>query len=213
MDQRCPTDPGGVTLASGEEVDVGIVVATAHPKVTFGILVESSVLPEPFLADIRRWQSRSGTVKISLALDRLPVFASHPGFEPQMHGGTIVVAESLDDIENAFQEAVSGRPSAKPFADICIPSVFDDSLAPAGHHVMSLFTQWVPCGYADAPNEAELAALCGPGDRPDGGGRPRVYRLGPAALFPASARKRFSSPAAGGSAPGRVQVSAAAASA
>ena len=159
---RIRVSPGGqvagVTLASGEEVDAGTVVATAHPQVTFGILVDPSALPEPFLADIRRWQSRSGTVKINLALDRLPVFASHPGFDPQVHGGTIVLAESLDDIENAFQEAVSGRPSAKPFADICIPSVFDDSLAPAGHHVMSLFTQWVPCGYASAPDEAELAA-------------------------------------------------------
>ena len=43
-----------------------------------------------------------------------------------------------------------GQPSALPFADICIPSVFDDSLAPPGQHVMSLFTQWVPHGYADA---------------------------------------------------------------
>jgi phytoene dehydrogenase-like protein len=147
----------GVILASGEEVDAGVVVATVHPQIAFGRLVEPSALPEPFLADIRGWPTRSGTVKINLALDRLPVFASHPGFDPQMHGGTIVLAESLDDIEGAFQEAVSGRPSAKPFADICIPSVFDDSLAPAGHHVMSLFTQWVPCGYACSPHEAELA--------------------------------------------------------
>ena len=36
--------------------------------------------------------------------------------------------------------------------------MFDDSLAPPGHHVMSLFTQWVPCGYAAAPHQAELAA-------------------------------------------------------
>jgi phytoene dehydrogenase-like protein len=36
--------------------------------------------------------------------------------------------------------------------------VFDDSLAPAGKHVMSMFTQWVPCGYADAPRDAELEA-------------------------------------------------------
>src|SRR4029077_16042609 len=50
------------------------------------------------------------------------------------------------------------RPSSLPFADICIPSVFDDSLAPAGHHVMSMFTQWVPHTYADAPDEAALAA-------------------------------------------------------
>ena len=69
-----------------------------------------------------------------------------------------MLAESLDDIENAFQQAVSGRPADLPFADICIPSVFDDSLAPAGKHVMSLFTQWVPHEYADAPYAAELAA-------------------------------------------------------
>ena len=92
----------GVTLASGEEVDAGVVVATVHPQIAFGRLVEPGALPEPFLADIRGWQTRSGTVKINLALDRLPVFASHPGFDPQVHGGTIVLAESLDDIESAF---------------------------------------------------------------------------------------------------------------
>ena len=118
----------------------------------------SRTLPPDFLGDIRAWQSRSGTVKINLALDRLPTFTSHPAYDPQVHGGTIVLAESLDDIENAFQEAVSGRPSSLPFADICIPSVFDDSLAPEGHHIMSMFTQWVPYGYADNPDAAALAA-------------------------------------------------------
>jgi len=97
-------------------------------------------------------------VKINLALDRLPAFASHPDVDPQVHGGTIVLAESLDDIENAFRDAVTGRPSTLPFADICIPSVFDDSLAPAGHQVMSLFTQWVPANYADEPNDEQVAA-------------------------------------------------------
>jgi phytoene dehydrogenase-like protein len=148
----------GVTLASGEEVDAGTVVTTAHPQISFLRLLDPAVLPPDFVAEIKAWQTRSGTVKINLALDRLPVFPSHPGFDPQVHGGTIVLAESLDDLETAFQEAVSGRPSALPFADICIPSVFDDSLAPDGHHVMSMFTQWVPHGYADRPDEAALAA-------------------------------------------------------
>ncbi len=156
------TGPGGqvtgVTLESGEEIDAGIVVTTVHPKLAFLDMIDPAALPESFLDDIRHWQTRSGTVKINLALDRLPVFASHPDFDPQVHGGTIVLAESLDDVENAFQEAVSGKPSARPFADICIPSVFDDSLAPPGHHVMSLFTQWVPHTYADAPDEGELQA-------------------------------------------------------
>jgi phytoene dehydrogenase-like protein len=150
----------GVTLASGEDVDADIVVTTAHPQISFLRLLDPAVLPPDFLDDIRAWQSRSGTVKINLALDRLPVFTSHPEFDPQVHGGTIVLAESLDDIENAFQEAVSGRPSSLPFADICIPSVFDDSLAPAGHHIMSMFTQWVPYGYADHPDSGALAAYC-----------------------------------------------------
>jgi phytoene dehydrogenase-like protein len=148
----------GVTLATGEDIDAATVVTTAHPQISFLRLLDPAVLPPGFVEDIRGWQTRSGTVKINLALGRLPVFASHPEFDPQVHGGTIVLAESLDDVETAFQDAVSGRPSSVPFADICIPSVFDDSLAPKGQHVMSLFTQWVPHGYADAPQDEALSA-------------------------------------------------------
>jgi len=148
----------GVTLASGEEVDAPVVITTAHPQISFLRLVDPADLPGDFVADIRGWQTRSGTVKINLALDRLPVFASHPQVDPQVHGGTIVLAESLNDVENAYQEAVAGRPSTAPFADICIPSVFDDSLAPPGQHVMSMFTQWVPHTFADDPDEDALAA-------------------------------------------------------
>jgi phytoene dehydrogenase-like protein len=145
----------GVTLASGEEIDAGVVVTTAHPAISFLRLLEPGTLPEDFTADIRGWRSRSGTVKINLATDRLPVFASHPSPDPQVYGGTIVLAESLDDIENAFQDAVRGTPSQLPFADICIPSVFDDSLAPAGQHIVSMFTQWVPSTWADEPGDLD----------------------------------------------------------
>ena len=147
----------GVDLASGEHIAAGTVITTAHPQESFLKLIDPAELPAGFVADIRGWQTRSGTVKVNLVLDRLPVFASHPEYDPQVHGGTIVLAESLDEIETSFQEAVRGVPSSVPFADICIPSVLDDSLAPAGQHVMSLFTQWVPHTYADQPDEAELA--------------------------------------------------------
>jgi phytoene dehydrogenase-like protein len=148
----------GVTLENGEEVDAPVVITTAHPKISFLRLLDPADLPADFVDDIKGWQTRSGTVKINLALGGLPVFASHPDFDPQVHGGTIVLAESLDDVENAYQEAVAGRPSTAPFADICIPSVFDDSLAPPGQHVMSLFTQWVPHTFADEPDDAALDA-------------------------------------------------------
>ncbi len=148
----------GVTLESGERLHAPVVVTTAHPQISFLRLLDRAVLPTDFVDDIERWRTRSGTVKINVALDRLPEFTSKPGFDPQVHGGTIVLAESLDDIETAYQEAVDGRPATLPFADICIPSVFDDSLAPAGRHVMSMFTQWVPHTWNADPHRDELEA-------------------------------------------------------
>ncbi|HEU4547873.1 MAG TPA: NAD(P)/FAD-dependent oxidoreductase, partial [Microlunatus sp.] len=148
----------GVALADGTELHASIVVATTHPAITFLQHVERGALPEEFVTSIERWKTRSGTVKVNLALDRLPTFRAHPDFSPEVHGGTIVLAESLDDMEGAFQDAAAGRPSALPFADVCIPSVFDKTLAPEGHHIVSMFTQWVPHTWAGKPMGEELEA-------------------------------------------------------
>src|SRR5262249_11308501 len=64
----------GVTLASGEEIDAETVVTTAHPQISFLRLLDPASLPPDFVADIRGWQTRSGTVKINLALAGPPVF-------------------------------------------------------------------------------------------------------------------------------------------
>ena len=148
----------GVVTTAGEEVTAPVVVTTVHPKIAFLDLVDRSELPEEFVSDISRWNTRSGTVKINLAVDRLPEFTAKPGFDPEVHGGTIVLARSLDEVETAFQDAVGGQAAARPFADICIPSVFDPTLAPEGHHIVSMFTQWVPHEWADKPMPAELDA-------------------------------------------------------
>lgn len=148
----------GVTLENGEEVTAATVVTTAHPAISFLRLVDRSALPPDFVADIESWKTRSGTVKINMAVGRLPRFASHPDFHREVHGGTIVLSESLDDVERAFQDAVDGLPSELPFADVCIPSVFDDSLAPEGQHIVSMFTQWVPHTYNGSPHRADLEA-------------------------------------------------------
>jgi phytoene dehydrogenase-like protein len=146
----------GVTLASGEHLAADVVIAATHPQITFLEQIDRSALPADFVDDIERWKTRSGTVKVNVAVDRLPEFAAKPGFDPEVHGGTIVFAESLDDIEGAYQDAVAGGPAEVPFADVCIPSVFDRSLAPEGHHVVSMFTQWVPHTFADNTDHAAL---------------------------------------------------------
>jgi phytoene dehydrogenase-like protein len=146
----------GVTLESGEELRADVVVAATHPKITFLEQIDRAALPTDFVDTIRRWKTRSGTVKVNVAVDRLPEFTAKPGFDPEVHGGTIVLAESLDDVESAFQDAVGKRAASLPFADICIPSVFDPTLAPEGQHVVSMFTQWVPHEWASAANTDEL---------------------------------------------------------
>ncbi len=148
----------GVTLADGTQLAVDTVITTAHPQISFLRLLDRHELPEDFVADIERYKSRSGTVKVNVALDRLPTFTSHPAYDPQVHGGTIVLAESLDEVERSFQEAAAGSPSTLPFADICIPSAFDPTLAPEGKHVMSMFTQWVPHTWNAEPHREELDA-------------------------------------------------------
>jgi phytoene dehydrogenase-like protein len=148
----------GVALNSGEEISADTVVTATHPKIAFLQQLDKSELPDDFVTDIERWNSRSGVVKINLALAELPEFTSAPGAAPHIQGGTIAFAQDIEQIERAFQDARSGRAAELPFADMCIPSFFDSSLAPEGKHVMSMFTQWVPHTWADNPDQSALDA-------------------------------------------------------
>ncbi len=148
----------GVALAGGEEISADIVVTATHPRIAFLQQLDRSELPGDFVTDIERWNSRSGVVKINLALAELPEFTSAPGAAPHIQGGTIVFAQDVEHIERAFQDARSGRPAGLPFADMSIPSFFDSSLAPEGKHVMSMFTQWVPHTWADRGDQSALDA-------------------------------------------------------
>jgi phytoene dehydrogenase-like protein len=149
----------GAVLAGGEEVPARAVITAVHPKIAFLEHLDRRDLPADFVADIERWKSRSGVVKINLALAELPDFTADPGTEPgDHHSGAIELAFSPAYIERAFQDAKQGRASAAPFSDGCIPTVLDRTLCPPGIHVMSLFTQWCPHEWVEAPHQEELEA-------------------------------------------------------
>ena len=139
----------GVTLENGEELSASTVVTTCHPKITFLQQLDSSELPAGFVHDIEHWKSRSGTVKVNLAIDRLPTFTADPEFDPEIHGGAIQLLDDADQLEEAFQDARFGRAARRPFSDTEIPTVVDHTLAPDGTHTVSMFTQWVPADWAD----------------------------------------------------------------
>ncbi len=139
----------GVTLENGEELTAPVVVTTCHPKITFLHQLDPSELPDGFVNDIEHWKTRSGTVKVNLAIDRLPTFTADPEFDPEIHGGAIQLLDDDDQLEEAFQDARFGQAARRPFSDTEIPSVVDRTLAPEGIHTVSMFTQWVPATWAD----------------------------------------------------------------
>jgi phytoene dehydrogenase-like protein len=139
----------GVVLEDGEELTAPLGVTACHPKITFLEQLDRGELPDGFVHDIEHWKTRSGTVKINLALSELPTFTSDPDFDPEIHGGAIQILDDAEGLETAFQEARAGSAATHPFSDTAIPTVMDHTLAPDGIHTMSMFTQWVPASWAD----------------------------------------------------------------
>jgi phytoene dehydrogenase-like protein len=149
----------GAVLEDGTEIRARAVVSTLHPRTAFLDQVGAENLPDDFVRDIRRWKTRSGVVKINLALAELPDFTADPGSNQQEHHtGAVEMSPTVEYIERAFQDAREGRPAARPFSDGVIATTLDKTLCPDGYHIMSLFTQWVPADWSTEPHAAELAA-------------------------------------------------------
>lgn len=149
----------GAALASGEELRAPVVVTSLHPRRAFLEHVGAAHLPDDFVRDIERWRSRSGVVKINLAIDRLPSFTADPtDGQAEHHTGSVEMAPTMEFIERAFIDAREGRPALAPFSDGVIPTTLDHTLNPDGTHIFSLFTQWVPADWSTEPHTEELAA-------------------------------------------------------
>jgi phytoene dehydrogenase-like protein len=148
-----------VVLENGEEITGPVVVTTLHPKIAFLHHLSRNELPDDFVGDIEHWKTRSGVVKVNVALSELPSFTANPSSGMAEHlTGSIEMAPSMEYLEAAFQEARVGKPATLPFSDGVIPTTLDKTLNPDGTHIMSLFTQWVPAEWADAPHTEELDA-------------------------------------------------------
>jgi phytoene dehydrogenase-like protein len=150
----------GVVLEDGTELRAPAVVSCIHPKIAFLDLLERHELPADFVWDIERWKTRSGVVKINVAISELPDFKAQPGKDQQdHHSGSVELCFSSDYAEQAFQDAhMARKPAVAPFVDGTIPTTLDKKLAPEGTHVFSMFTQWVPDDWVNEPHRDELDA-------------------------------------------------------
>ena len=161
----CPTQGNvqGVTLSTGETLSGKVVVSNATPDKTLmgdaSLLKEkdrASFLPDSYTKNMSSISYQSSTTKINVAVDRVPQFSSIgregnvPGPE---HEGTIHIGcESMESLHAAYRDAEYSKvPSMTPLVEMTLPSVLDPTLAPEGHHVVNLFTQYTPYTPSDGP--------------------------------------------------------------
>jgi phytoene dehydrogenase-like protein len=132
----------GIRLDNGATVRATYVVSSVNPKLLYTRLVPAGALPPEFLARMARWRNGSGTFRMNVALAALPSFAVLPGDGDHLTAG-IVIAPSLGYMDRAWRDAQSFGWSREPVIEVLIPSTLDDTLAPPGQHVASLFCQHV----------------------------------------------------------------------
>ncbi len=145
----------GVRLEDGTEIDAPIVAASCDPKHTFLDLVEGRRLPARLEQGIVQHRMRGTTAQVNLALDGPLRFAGRPDLEIERAR----IAETIDDMERAFDAVKYGRVCDRPILDVHVPSVSDPLCAPEGGSVVSILVHFAPYaaaegGWSDAARDA-----------------------------------------------------------
>jgi phytoene dehydrogenase-like protein len=131
-----------VRLEDGRVVRARMIAANVDPQRLYTRLVPRSALPADFAERIAHWKCGSATFRMNVALTELPSFSARPGRQVEDHHTSgIILAPSLAYMDNAYTDARRFGWSRAPIIEMLIPSTLDDSLAPRGAHVASLFCQ------------------------------------------------------------------------
>jgi phytoene dehydrogenase-like protein len=152
----------GVVLNNGETIRARYVASNVNPKLLYTQLMPADALTEDFRVRMQRWRNGSGTFRMNVALSALPSFTALPGNGDHLTAG-IIIAPSLTYMDRAWQDARDHGWSRAPVVEVLIPSTLDDTLAPEGAHVASLFCQHVapelPDGKSWDDHREEVADL------------------------------------------------------
>lgn len=142
--ERIITENGvarGVVTSDGRELSAGIVAASVHPQILLTKLLDRELLDADDRRRIEQYRSHSATFRMNVALSELPRFSSLPEGETDHFRGAIEVCPSLGYLRKAYRDAQDLGWSGSPVISMLVPSTQDDTLAPPGAHVASLFCQ------------------------------------------------------------------------
>ena len=112
-------------------------------------MLDESDLPAEFAERVREIDFRGTMGRVHLAVDRLPAFVGFPSGEQAPHRSLTVVGADLEAFERAWVAQQAGEIAADPAIEMTIQSVLDDSLAPAGSHIITTGIQQLPFELAE----------------------------------------------------------------
>jgi len=128
----------GVVLQSGEEIRARAIVSAINPRTTFLDLLGPRHLDTEAVRRAGNIRMRGNACKLHLAL------SGAPGFNGADLATRLVIAPSIEAVENAFNAAKYGAFSEHPVMEIIVPSALEDGHAPDGRHVLSAIVQFAP---------------------------------------------------------------------
>jgi phytoene dehydrogenase-like protein len=131
----------GVELENGEMLKARTVISNADPRTTFSTLVGAPTLDAMFANRVTQIRGSGVVAKLNIALNGMPEIS---GISAEQIGNRLLIAPSMKYVEHAFNHSKYGEYSENPVLDISIPSLHNSSLAPDGHHVMSVNVAFVP---------------------------------------------------------------------
>jgi phytoene dehydrogenase-like protein len=146
----------GVRTADGREFTARAVVSNAAAPTLFRKLIAPRHLPAELLRDIDTYRTFSTAFKLNIAAHAPPAYRAFDAAKVGFAYPTYVhVAPGIDYLERAYDEAKYGWFSTRPFLTPVVPTIVDDSLAPAGKHVINVFGGHAPYRLRDGASWAD----------------------------------------------------------
>ena len=143
----------GVTLEDGSVLEAPIVASSVDAHLTFEKFLADGVLPDNFANAVAGIDYASASMKINLALGEPPNFTARPTAPREVaphHHGTMHVGPSMDYLDRAYDDAKYGQPAREPILEMTMATSVDETIAPAGKHILSMFVQYAPYQLRDA---------------------------------------------------------------
>jgi phytoene dehydrogenase-like protein len=151
----------GVALADGTELSARVVLSGADPKRTFLTLVDKTELPDDFRDAVAAIKMDGPCAKVNFVLDAEPAVLGMPADAGPGQRALFTLPPSMDVADLCYDRSKRGEiaDADQLFIDCVVASAVDDSLAPAGRHVMTCFVQYVPYRLASGTWDQRSAEL------------------------------------------------------